>query len=184
MQQPGASVSTSAGTATASGTFTITPTLYPKVQMDTKLAASSNIQQGWSVALNADGTTAVVGTRNYDNGKGAALIFTRSGNTWTQQGLRLLGTGYIGNSGQGVSVAISADGNTVLIGGNGDNSGQGAAWVFTRNGGVWTQQGTKLVGTGGTATAYQGEAVALSAHGNTAVLGGPSDNFSRGLFGI
>jgi hypothetical protein len=176
----GISFSTSEGTATIPGNFTVTPTLYPKVQMGEKLAAGSNIQQGWSVALSADGTTAVVGTRNYDNGKGAALIFTRSGNTWTQQGLRLQGTGYIGNSGQGVSVAISADGNTVLIGGNGDNNGQGAAWVFTRNGGVWTQQGTKLVGSGGTATAYQGEAVTLSADGNTAVLGGPSDNFSRG----
>ena len=29
-----------------------------------------------------------------------------------------------------------------------DHSGAGAAWVFTRSGGVWSQQGSKLVGTG------------------------------------
>jgi len=31
-----------------------------------------------------------------------------------------------------------------------DNSGVGATWIFTRSGGVWTQQGSKLVGTGNT----------------------------------
>ena len=43
----------------------------------------------------------------------------------------------------GTSVALSADGSTVLIGGPGDSS-IGAAWVFTETGGVWTQQGREL----------------------------------------
>jgi hypothetical protein len=43
---------------------------------------------------------------------------------------------------------VSADGNTAIVGGPGDNSGTGAAWVYTRSGGAWTQQGNKLVGTG------------------------------------
>ena len=46
------------------------------------------------------------------------------------------------------SVALSADGNTALIGGPGDNCDVGAAWVFTRSGSTWTQQGTKLTGSG------------------------------------
>jgi hypothetical protein len=46
------------------------------------------------------------------------------------------------------SVSLSSDGNTAIVGGSGDNSGIGAAWVFTRSGGVWTQQGDKLVGSG------------------------------------
>ena len=55
----------------------------------------------------------------------------------------------------GTSVALSADGNTALIGGwnddsvlagNLDYSGKGAAWVFTRSGSTWTQQGEKLTG--------------------------------------
>jgi hypothetical protein len=44
--------------------------------------------------------------------------------------------------------------------------------VYTRSGGTWTQQGSKLVGSGATGAAYQGNSVALSADGNTAVLGG------------
>src|SRR5438046_1825559 len=51
----------------------------------------------------------------------------------------------------------------------------GAASVYTRSGGVWTQQGPKLVGTGATGSCYtdQGRAVALSADGNTALISGP-----------
>jgi hypothetical protein len=45
----------------------------------------------------------------------------------------------------------------------------GAAWVYTRSGGVWTQQGNKLVGSGAVGfDAQQGISVALSADGNTA----------------
>ena len=47
-------------------------------------------------------------------------------------------------------MALSADGNTALIGGPGDNSYVGAAWVFTRSGSTWTQQGAKLTGGGET----------------------------------
>ena len=46
----------------------------------------------------------------------------------------------------GFSVALSADGNTALAGGPTDSSLIGAAWVFTRSGTVWTQQGAKRVG--------------------------------------
>src|ERR1700756_1245095 len=78
-------------------------------------------------------------------------------------GTKLVGSGAVGNAQQGQSVALSADGNTAIIGGNSDNSNAGAAWVFTRDGGVWSQQGNKLVGTGAVGTAQQGWSVALSA---------------------
>ena len=67
---------------------------------------------------------------------------------FTQQGPKLVGTGAVGTAEQGYSVALSADGNTAIVGGPDDNSDTGAAWVYTRSGGVWTQQGSKLVGTG------------------------------------
>src|ERR1035438_9043902 len=63
-----------------------------------------------------------------------------------QQGPKLVGADALGGQ-QGYSVALSADGNTALVGGPYDN-GAGAAWVWTRSVGVWTQQGPKLVGTG------------------------------------
>ena len=75
-------------------------------------------------------------------------MFTRSGSTWTQQGAKLTGSGEIGEGQFGVSVALSSDGNTALIGGSDDNEAIGAAWVFTRSGATWTQQGAKLTGSG------------------------------------
>jgi hypothetical protein len=138
--------------------------------------------QGMSVALSADGNTAIVGGWRAE----AAWVFTRSGGVWTQQGKKLVGTGAVGNGRQGMSVALSADGNTAIVGGWSDNSKTGAAWVFARSGGVWTQQGTKLVGTAAVGSACQGMSVALSADGNTAIVGGPGDNpWDRSLaFGL
>src|SRR5207248_2473974 len=120
----------------------------------------------------------LVGGPGDSSGVGAAWVFTRSGSTWSQQGNKLVGTGSSGAAGQGNSVALSADGNTALVGGPGDNTGIGAAWVFTRTGSTWSQQGNKLVGTGGTRPTYedQGDSVGLSADGNTALLGAPGED--------
>jgi hypothetical protein len=128
--------------------------------------------QGMSVALSADGNTAIVGGWRAEG----AWVFTRSGDAWRQQGKKLVGAGAVGSARQGMSVALSADGNTALVGGWSDNGNAGAAWVFTRRGDAWTQQGKKLVGAGAVGSARQGTSVALSADGNTAIVGGPGDN--------
>jgi hypothetical protein len=144
-------------------------------QQGSKLAgtgAVGNAQQGSSVALSGDGKTAIVGGPGDNSQTGAVWVYTRSGGVWTQQGTKLVGTGALGGSvEQGVSIALSGDGNTAIVGGLGDNP-SGAAWVFTRSNGVWTQQGSKLVGTGALGDAEQGVSVALSADGNTAIVGG------------
>ena len=59
-----------------------------------------------------------------------------------------------------------------MVGGNADNSSAGAAWVYTRTGGVWSQQGSKLVGTGAAGGSQQGSSVSLSSDGHTAIVGG------------
>ena len=139
-----------------------------------------NESQGMSVALSADGNTAIVGGTD-DGDIGAAWIFVRNGGVWTQEGSKLVGTGSSSISAQGESVALSADGNTAIVGGYKDNDGIGACWVYTRSGGVWTQQGNKLVATDAVGTTiYQGKSVALSADGNTAVVGGYRDNLNVG----
>ncbi len=135
---------------------------------------------GKSVSLSADGNTAIIGGVVDNNGVGAAWIFVRNGGVWSQQGSKLVGTGSVGNSVQGNSVSMSADGNTAAIGGYGDNSNIGATWIFTRSGGVWTQQGQKLIGNGFTGTPRQGSSVSLSADGNTLIVGGPTDSTTRG----
>jgi len=133
------------------------------------------------VSLSADGNTALVGGWYDNNSSGAAWVWTRSGGVWTQQGPKLVGTGAVGSADQGSSVSLSADGNTALVGGLADNNGIGAAWAWTRSGGVWTQQGSKLVGTGTMMYAFQGASVALSADGKTALVGGPrNDNTDLG----
>jgi hypothetical protein len=144
--------------------------------------ASGAAVQGWSVALSADGATALVGGPDDKGGTGAAWVYTLSGGVWTQQGAKLVGTGATGPASQGSAVALSADGNTAFVGGPDDASNAGAAWIFVRSGGVWTQQGAKLVGTGATGVAHQGSSVALSADGNTAIMGGYQDNSSIGAF--
>src|SRR5207244_2614622 len=109
---------------------------------------------------------------------GAAWVFTRKGSTWTQQGEKLTGSGEVDRGEFGTSVALSAEGNTALIGGRCDGYGApkyecvGAAWVFTRSGSTWAQQGPKLTGGGEIGGGEFGTSVALSADGNIALIGG------------
>ncbi len=137
-------------------------------------------EQGWSVALSADGNTAIVGGLADNRIAGAAWVYTRSKGVWTQQRSKLVGTGAVGSAAQGFSVALSDDGNTAIVGGPFDNLNTGAAWVYTRSNGVWTQQGNKLVGSDAVGNARQGVSVALSADGNTAIVGGSADNADSG----
>jgi len=55
---------------------------------------------------------------------------------FVQQGQKLVGSGYSVNPRQGTSVALSADGNTAIVGGPNDNNFVGAAWVFTQSSGT------------------------------------------------
>jgi hypothetical protein len=142
--------------------------------------AVGQTNQGQSVSVSGDGTTAIVGGPVDNKSTGAIWVFARSGGVWTQQGPKLVGTGAVGSAGQGFSAAVSGNGNTAIVGGQLDNNFTGAAWVFTRSGGVWTQQGTKLVGTGAVGKAGQGVSVSVSADSSTAIVGGPGDNSFKG----
>ncbi len=147
------------------------------------LVGTGNIgfsQQGQSVDLSADGNTLAVGGPNDNANTGAIWIFTRSGTAWTQQGSKLVGTGAVGAAHQGWSVSLTADGNTLAEGAFANTSNIGATWQFTRSSGAWTQQGSRLVGTGGTGSPQQGYSVAIDAYGNTLAVGGPLTNATTG----
>jgi FG-GAP repeat len=64
----------------------------------------------------------------------------------------------------------------MIEGAPGDNGGVGAAWVFSRSGGVWTQQAKIVPSDAADKPPAFGTSVALSADGNTALIGGPNDN--------
>lgn len=90
-----------------------------------------------------DGNTAVLGGI-FDNNPGgssvgAAWVFTRTGGVW-DQGTKLVGQTTDLNR-QGLSVAVSGDGNTVIVGGP---YGAGGAWVFVRGSGGWIEQAGPL----------------------------------------
>ena len=181
-------ITTAGGTATSSTNFTVNATSYPTIQEGNPMintipynaSTGTNIYQGSSVAVSADGKTALVGAPYYLDGSnnqvGIVWVYVWDGTAWVQQAaLQGVTTGYVL---QGSSVALSADGNTAMIGGVA-YGGLGAVWFFTRSGGVWTLQGGPLVGAGYIGSANQGTSCSLSADGNTAVEGGPDDNYAN-----
>ncbi len=135
---------------------------------------------GESAALSENGNTAMVGASVDGANEGAVWVFTRSGTTWTQQGEKLKGAGESGAGEFGYGVALSGSGNTALIGGPYDNGSIGAAWVFTRTGETWSQQGGKITGSGEAETGFFGRIVALSANADNAIIGGYGDTGAIG----
>ncbi|HTW02454.1 MAG TPA: putative Ig domain-containing protein [Streptosporangiaceae bacterium] len=126
---------------------------------------------GHSLAI--DGDTVVVGAPVTSAGgagqSGAAYVFAESGGSWTQQA-ELTATDAADGDQFGTSVAVS--GGTVVVGAAGNDSGTGAAYVFTGSGTSWSQQAELAPAdpNGDNRDAF-GLAVALS--GNTLLVGAP-----------
>ena len=137
----------------------------PLLTRETKLMAGDGIPDdgiGSSVAVSAN--TAVVGSYWANS----AYVFVRNGGVWSQQA-KLTARDTSALVQFGFSVAISGD--TALIGAIGDDSlgfPSGSAYVFVRNGGVWSQQ-QKLTANDASSGDVFGFSVAIS--GDTAVVG-------------
>ena len=123
---------------------------------------------GNSVAMSSDGNTALVGAVGKNSLQGAAYVFTSASGIWSQQQELNASDGATGQF--GISVALSSDGSTALVGAVAQNSLQGAAYVFTNASGIWNQQ-QELTASDGAATDFFGISVALSSDGNTALVG-------------
>jgi len=168
---------------------------------------NSSDRFGSAVSLSADGNTLAVGasgegsnatgvngnqTNNATSNAGAVYIFTRSGTVWTQEA-------YIKASNTdeddvfGLAVSLSADGNILAVGAEGEGSNAtgingnqtnnaasnaGAVYIFTRNGIVWTQEA--YIKASNTSTAgllgLFGDTVSLSAGGSTLAVGARAEN--------
>ncbi len=129
---------------------------------------------GRSVAISGD--TIAVGSPFSDkdavtNDTGVVFVFVRSGGVWSLESA-LVGTETVASDKFGQSVSI--DGNNLLVGSPNALAGAalhgGAAYVFTRSGVTWTQQG-RLIASDPQEDAQIGESVGLSA--DTAVVGAP-----------
>ena len=167
---------------------------------------------GASVALSADGNTLAVGApyeasnatgiggnqaSNSSPASGAVYVFSRSGSTWLQQAYVKASNTEEGDS-FGNSVALSADGNTLAVGADREDSNAigvngnqannsltdaGAVYVFSRSGTSWSQQAyVKASNTG--LLDWFGRSVALSADGNTLAVGARhEDSNANGIGG-
>ncbi len=135
------------------------------------LDGAADDQFGYSVSISGD--TALVGADNKTVGvkarQGVAYVYVRSAGIWTQQTKLMAGDG-AANDHFGYSVSLSGD--TAVIGAYqkavGANIRQGAAYVFHRSAGNWTEQ-DKLIASDGAATAEFGASVSIS--GDTVVVG-------------
>ena len=128
---------------------------------------------GQSVAI--DGDTLVVGAPQddwyFENDRGSAYVFVRSGSSWSKQD-KLLASDADAGDYFGRSVAISGD--TVVVAAPGDNvgsnNGQGSAYVFVRSSLSWSLQ-QQLIAANGMAYDDFGRSVGVS--GDTVVVGVP-----------
>ena len=164
-------------------------------------AASSTAAFGGAVAVSADGATVAVGAV-YDgagaSSGGAVYVFKNDGSGWSQQARLLAGNAdhadYLG-----CALTISADGNTLAVGANHEDSAatgvggddtdntaaeSGAVYVFSRDGsGNWAQTAYLKAANTGAGDMF-GSALALSADGRLLAVGAVSeDGGSTGING-
>jgi hypothetical protein len=159
--------------------ITVDPLLSPYAMLTGPSGPTSDF--GSSVALSADGNTAVIGGESDAGGLGAVWVFARSGATWAQQGPKLTPTSpralsTFGIKNFGSVVAISGNGDTIGVG-DGRFGGALSAWVFVRSNGVWRQDGAPLSRRIPRGESPSGsEVVAISGDGRTALFGGSVSN--------
>jgi len=162
-------------------------------------------QFAFSLALSADGNTLAAGAIAEDSrasginnnafqnddtaaASGAVYVFTRTGNTWSQQDYIKASNSEAGDL-FGYAIGLSADGNTMAVAGYDEDgsgrgintipdnlrNGSGAVYVFERTGGTWRQT-TYLKASRSQVQDALGVSVAISEDGNTIASGTTEEN--------
>ena len=146
----------------------------------------SSDQSGQAVSLSSDGLTVAIGAQfNDDNGtnSGHVRIFRNDGsNNWFQLGANI--PGEAANDYSGMSVSLSADGNTVAIGafandGTAENSGH--VRIYSYDGSNWIQKGSDI--NGKAIYHWFGHTVSLSNDGEVVAVGAPTAG-TVGVYGF
>ena len=128
---------------------------------------------GFSVAM--DGDTVIIGSHRSNvpgADSGSAYIFVRRGSDWVQQA-RLIAND--ANEFEWLGYAVAVSGDTAIVGAirsNTTGKDSGAAYIFVRNGELWTQQ-AKLVGDNTEPRDNFGFSVAVG--GDIVVVGSPNN---------
>lgn len=153
-------------------------------------ASDPGLMDSFGQGGDIDGDTVAIGAYWDDIGgngdQGSVYVFTRSGTTWTEQ-QKITASDGAGNDQFGHSVSISGDTLVVgsLLGNSSSTADVGAAYVYTRTSGSWSQQ-AKLNASDAASNDQFGFAVYLV--GNTCLVGsifdddGGTDSGSASLF--
>jgi hypothetical protein len=200
----------------------------PLAFLEQKVTASDGTANSYfGSAAAIKGTTAVIGADGDASFRGAAYVFTKSGDTWSEgqklvasdgrsgdefgyrvavdhstllvtafsatvHGVAFQGAAYVfalsgdtfsatqkltasdGGLFDNFGAAVSVDGKTLVIGANGAtvgaNPAQGAAYVFTKSNGTWTET-QKLIADDG--AAYDNFGLSVTLQGSTILVGSP-----------
>ena len=159
-------------------------------------STASGDRLGLAVSLDETGDTLAV-SKLLSNYSGRVYIFTRSGGVWSQQS-NFTGNNTTGGDWFGKALSLSSNGNILAIGAyledssatgaNGDGSDNstynaGAAYLFTREGGSWSQQAYLKSSNPGREDWF-GSAIDLSRDGTLLVVGAPwEEGGSTGING-
>jgi hypothetical protein len=148
----------------------------------TGYARSPAVFQGSAVSVSNDGTILAVGAYADNNDIGAIYLFTRdpTGN-FTQLGNKLTAGAGVGKKGQGLSLAMSGNGQVLVLGGYGTSSNVGGAFVFRQvSPGTWQQLGSEpFVGSNPVGDNYDNH-VSINYDGSVFALGNSWDGGNMG----
>jgi hypothetical protein len=130
---------------------------------------------GWTVALSADGNTALVSAPNDADGDGWVGIYKYSGGAWGSA------TALVSTFGQygafGTTAGLSGDGLTVIVA-----NGYNTTAVYRYSGGVWSYASQLPVSIASSISTQRG--ISISYDGNTIVAGFPFYSGSTGIVGV
>eukprot|EP00586_Coscinodiscus_wailesii_P016571 CAMPEP_0172499724 /NCGR_PEP_ID=MMETSP1066-20121228/130008_1 /TAXON_ID=671091 /ORGANISM="Coscinodiscus wailesii, Strain CCMP2513" /LENGTH=445 /DNA_ID=CAMNT_0013273621 /DNA_START=64 /DNA_END=1401 /DNA_ORIENTATION=- len=133
---------------------------------------------GHTVAMSSDGSTIAVGAR-WNNGTGVTSghvrVYKLNETDWVPLGSDIEGEASMDSSGW--SIAMSSDGNTLVVGApynNGNAELSGHVRVYRFNGTDWAQIGADIDGE--ELGDRSGWSVAMSSDGNTVAVGAPRNN--------
>ena len=178
------------GNAGSAYVFTKVSGVWKQVAKLTADDGAANDESGYSVAV--DGDTIVVGAHlddhtdgdgDTDDDEGAAYVFTKPANGWADMTQTAKLTAFGAAAGDEFGISVAVDGDTILVGAHQNDSNKGAAYVFTKFGGVWGNapvsgdhrvETAKLIAADGAANDEFGIPVALD--GDTAVIGAYHDD--------
>ena len=138
------------------------------------LASDGNANDEFGFAVSISGDYVIVGARMKDNKQGAAYIFKRDGNTWTEEQKLLASDGdtldQFGNS-------VSISGDYAIVGARMKDNRQGASYIFSRNNTTWTEE-QKLLASDAALDDRFGWSVSIA--GNYAIVGATGDDNNKG----